>query len=76
LNKDGLASEQFNKMVLARAKIMLGHIRRKYQLIASFNPGTSVGNEEADIHVWFDGDALVEEGTESLNNCLDYLNTI
>ncbi len=62
LNKDGCGQEQFKKMALARAKVMLGYVRRKYN---------ALGNAYA-----LDGSDLVEEGSIDLSNSLEHLSAL
>ncbi len=64
LNMDGYGAEVFKNIVLAKATIMLGHIRRKYHEI----PGT--------IEIELDGDEMAKEGNENLIYWTEYLDKI
>jgi len=69
LNCGGMGKEVFKNIMLAKATIMLGHIRRKFTLLNSDWKGASSLYE-------MDGKQLVTEGNENLIYWTQYLDAI
>lgn len=69
MNFEGLGDELFKQMVYARAMIMLGHIRRKFTTDNADWKGASSLYK-------LDGEELVTEGNELLDECMEGLSNL
>jgi hypothetical protein len=82
VNRDGMGQEVFKNIMIARATIMLGHARSKYQDLQHLrlqvqNPGVSKFDiPGAKVGYTLDGEELVEEGNENLIYWTQYLDAI
>ena len=68
LNRDGMGQEVFKNIVIAKATIMLGHIRRKYTVDEDWKGSASLYK--------LDGDEMVKEGNENLIYWTQYIDAL